>query len=194
MRDPETGKRLRVTGGIIIGRRRPMAFVEEEAAQMVSTQGDTTYSARRPYQIIGFPYKIDATTWRIRPVASRHSELVAAAWAGTIPSGGCQFFIRDEYSPSLTASGGTYYVNGKFSSPATEIVQRTWGYTDTETRNYSYNSGTGVVTQTAIMLTRISVVYEAGGVYYLSTLNAPDNGPSHTSFSFPTDFDITNPL
>lgn len=192
-------KKLRVTGGIILGSRgrRPMAFTDDEESFQFPTLS-TVYASRKPYQIIGFPYRTLVTDlvtlWRIRPHASRHTDLIADAWEGEIPDGGCQFFIKDEFYPSLVASGGSFYVNGLYYSESCEIVQRDWSYTDTETRDYSFDSGTGVVSQSAIRMTRISVVYEADGVYYLSNQVAPDDGPSHTAVTFPANFVIEHPL
>lgn len=187
---PHTPKpRLRVTGGILLGSigDRKMAFAEEEEQPSVASP-TVTIIARKPYQIIGFPQRQPDGTFRIRPHNSRYSNLTADAWQGEIPAGGCQFFIRDEYSPGLTLSGGSWRVNGTFASPSCEIVQKEWSWLDTESRPYAYDAGTGVVSQTAIMYTRISVVYEEDGVYYLSNAASPDDGTSHASVTFPDDF------
>ncbi len=173
-----------------------MAFTDEDDKVLITTSS-VTYAASKPYQIIGLPYRTSDSDWRIRPHASMHTSLVTAAWEGTIPAGGCQFFVRDEFSPDLVSSGGTYYVNGLVNyalKPTSEIVQKTWDYLDTESRDAYFDSGTGSITQTAIKLTRISIVYETGGIYFLSNNPVPDDGPIHEPFSFPANFMVTTPL
>lgn len=190
--------RLRVTGGIILGQhgKRPMAFADEENEFQFSNQ-KTRYSARTPIPIIGLPvWSSVSETWKVGPIMGRYIDAMATAWEGTIPEGGCEFYIYEEYSPDLFLSGATYVRSGKYSvNTAPVIVQRDYEYVDTESRSYSFNSGTGVVTQTAIALTRISVVREVDGVYYLmdTATAGPDDSPFFV-YTYPTNFDTANPL
>lgn len=198
--DPKpTRPRYRVSGGILLGSRskRPMAVSSNsEESEVIVTQS-TILSVAKPYQVIGYPRLVGTVSniriWRVGPINSRKLQVLVPAWEGAILVGGCQFFIRDEYYPELTLSGGTYYRTGRAIGVSSEIVQKEWSYSDTESRNYSYNSATGAITQTAIVLTRISVVKEEEGVYYLCTLISPDD-PPHNAFSFPADFDLEHPL
>lgn len=192
--------RLRVTGGIILGQhgKRPMAFADEENEFQFSNQ-QTRYSARTPIPIIGLPvWSSVSETWKVGPIMGRYIDAMATAWEGTIPEGGCEFHIYEEFSPELFyyAPTPTWVRSGKaVTVTAPVIVQRDWQYSDTESRNYVYSSVTGVVSQTAIKLTRISVVYEADGVYYFRDTgsSAPDD-PTHSAYTYPTDFDTANPL
>ncbi len=191
-------KQLRVTGGIVLGQRgrRPMAVADEEEAPAFNS-GTTSYAARKPIPIIGLPvWNSGDETWTIGPVMGRYINQLATAWTGVIPENGSEFYIYEEYSPDLFLSGGSWRRSGKYSvNTAPVIVQRDYGYSDTESRNYTFNSATGVVTQTAIVLTRICVVHEVDGVYYFMNKgsSAPDD-PPHFAYTYPTDFDITNQL
>lgn len=191
--------RLRVTGGIILGQhgKRPMAFADEENEFQFSNQ-QTRYSARTPIPIIGLPvWSSVSETWKVGPIMGRYIDAMATAWEGTIPEGGCEFYIYEEYQPDLfNYSAGVWIRSGKISGVGPPvIVQRDYGYVDTESQNYVYSSVTGVVSQNAIALTRISVVREVDGVYYLmdTATAGPDDSPFFV-YTYPTNFDTANPL
>lgn len=191
--------RLRVTGGIILGEKslRPMAFADEESS--FQFRNNTVQYKARSCQIIGLPrYDSAASQWVVGPVLGRYIDALAPEWRGTIPEGGCEFYLYEEYYPDLIFTGAVFVRSGKLVAvTGPEIVQRDWNYVVTENQSYSYDSGTGAITQNAIVMTRISVVYEQDGVYYFRNTgtSAPDDpDPNYSSYSFPADFDTINTL
>ena len=192
---PTQRPRLRTTGGIVIGQRgrMPMAITDDPVRRF-SRSPSFSYTG---HQIWGFPWK-NGASFSVGPVVGPRGRQLSDEWVGTIPSGGCQFWLTEVYDEDIILVDGLYYRSGHVSPVSTSISQAAFSNAvDPSIPSAWGGSGDAGPSQvTAAWL--LSVVKEDNGAYYLCTdVGAPGFprlGLPSPMPVYPDDFDITNPL
>lgn len=175
---------IKATGGIVVGQlgRFPMALTDDP---IVGRGGSLTYEYTG-YHIWGFPRRASGGNFSVGPVVAPTTRIEASEWIGTIPIGGCQFWLIETYDENVVSfGGGSYGRDGTVTAVGTPyITTRSIGNTDDPGSRTLYMYDANVPRVTLAWL--LSVVYEDSGVYYLARRALPTQGGDPDAFPVPT--------